>query len=120
MEYTAIIHGTVPSKSNSYQIIKIAGHAQLKKKPAMQKYEETFLWQVGKIRGAKIKTLFEFYIDVYFPSKRSDLDGCLKAVLDLLQTSDVITNDNNCCQIVARKFIDVSDPRVEFKIVTRD
>lgn len=83
----------------------------------MQKYEETFIWQVGGIRDLNISGLFEFYIDVYYPTKRSDLDGCLKGVLDCLQKAKVIKNDNNCCLIHARKFIDKDNPRIEIKII---
>ena len=43
---------------------------------------------------------------------------CLKCVLDCLQKSKTIKNDNNCCKIVGRKFIDKENPRIEFKIVT--
>lgn len=117
MEYQAKILGVPPSKSNSYRVITIKGHASLAKTTAMKKYEESFLWQVGSIRGANIQGMFEFYIDVFFPSKRSDLDGCLKGVLDCLQKASVIKNDNNCCLIMARKFIDKENPRIEFRIV---
>lgn len=118
MEYVAKIQGVPPSKSNAYRIITLNGHASLTKTPAMKRYEEQFLWQVGSIRGAKINGMFEFYVDVYYPSKRSDLDGCLKGVLDCLQKANVITNDNNCCKIIANKFIDKENPRIELKIVT--
>lgn len=118
MEYKARIKGTPVSKSNSYRIIKKGDHYELGKTDAMRRYEEAFMWQVGSIRGANISCMFEFYIDVYYPSKRSDLDGCLKGVLDCLQQAKVITNDNNCCLIHARKFIDKEDPRVELRIVT--
>lgn len=120
MEYKGKIIGTPPSKSNSYRIITINNHASLTKTKAMKDYEESFLWQVGRIRDVNINCPFEFYLDVYFPSKRSDLDGCFKAVLDCLQKAKVIKNDNNCCLIHARKFIDKENPRVEFKIVTID
>ena len=118
MEYSGRIKGTVPSKSNSYKIIRIKDHYSLCKTTAMKKYEESFLWQIGSCKGANIQSMFEFYIDVYFPSKRSDLDGCLKATLDCLQKANVIKNDNNCCLIHARKFIDKENPRIEFKIIT--
>lgn len=118
MEYSGKVFGTPPSKSNAYRIITIGGHSSLTKTKAMHAYEESFLWQVGGIRDVNISVPFEFYIDVYFPSKRSDLDGCLKGVLDALQKAKVIKNDNNCCLIHARKFIDKENPRVEFKIVT--
>ena len=118
MEYKATIQGTPVSKSNAYRIITINGHASLTKTTAMKRYEESFLWQVGSIRDANISVPFEFYLDVYFPSKRSDLDGCLKGILDCLQKAKVIKNDNNCCLIKARKFIDKDNPRIEFKLVT--
>ena len=118
MEYTGVVTGTPPSKSNAYRIITIGGHASLTKTKAMHAYEESFLWQVGGIRDANISVPFEFYVDVYFPSKRSDLDGMLKGVMDCLQKAKVIKNDNNCCLIHARKFIDKVNPRIEFKIVT--
>lgn len=120
MLYECKITGTPVSKSNSYRIITINGHGSLTKTSAMKKYEETFLWQVGNIRDSEIDVPFEFYLDVYFPSKRSDLDGCFKCVLDCLQKAKVIKNDNNCCKIVARKFIDKENPRIEFRIVTID
>lgn len=120
MVYEGQVAGTPVSKSNSYRIITINGHASLTKTKAMKDYEEKFLWQVGSIRGANINVPFEFHIDVFFPSKRSDLDGMLKGVMDCLQKANVIKNDNNCCLIHARKFIDKENPRIEFKIITID
>lgn len=120
MVYEGKVAGTPVSKSNSYRIITINGHASLTKTKAMKEYEEKFLWQVGAIRDANINVPFEFHIDVYFPSKRSDLDGMLKGVMDCLQKANVIKNDNNCCLIHARKFIDKENPRIEFKIITID
>lgn len=118
MEYSGCIYGKIPSKSNSYKIVVIGGHASLTKTVAMKKYEEQFLWQVGTIRGENIDGMFELYLDVFFPSKRLDLDGCLKGFLDCLQIAKVIKNDNNCSLILARKFIDKINPRIEFKIKT--
>ena len=118
MELTGKVLGTPVSKSNAYRIITKKGHASLTKTKAMQAYEETFLWQVGGIRDANVSVPFEFYIDVYFPSKRSDLDGAMKGILDCLQKAKVIKNDNNLCLLHARKFIDKENPRVEFKIIT--
>ena len=91
MEYKGKVIGTPPSKSNAYRIITINGHASLTKTKAMHAYEESFLWQVGSIRDANINVPFEFYLDVYFPSKRSDLDGCFKGILDCLQKAKVMT-----------------------------
>jgi Holliday junction resolvase RusA-like endonuclease len=110
------IMGVVPSKSNCYRIITINGHGSLAKTTAMKKYEESFFWQVGSARDKMIDVPFEFHIDVFYPSKRSDLDNSFKVILDCLQKAKVIKNDNNCSLIYARKFIDKENPRVEFTI----
>lgn len=119
MEYEwHTIPGTVPSKSNCYRIGYVNGHSQLVKTHSLKKYEDVFYWSVGSYRNLNIKGLFEFYCKVYYPSKRSDLDNSLKIQLDCLQRTCTISNDNNCVKIVAEKFIDKDNPRVEFKIIT--
>ena len=110
------IKGNTPSKSNCYKIVNFNGHASLAKTPALKKYEESFVWQCDKYRNKNIDSTFEFYIDVYYPSKRSDLDNSLKVILDSLQRIKAIKNDNNCAKIVAQKFIDKENPRIEFYI----
>ena len=110
------IYGDVVSKSNQYRIIKIGGHASLKKTDAVKKFEEKFYLQ-NPLRNANISGFFEFYLDVYFSSNRKDLDGAFKLVLDSLQASKTITNDRNCVKIVANKFIDKNNPRIEFTLV---
>ncbi|MEO0037331.1 MAG: hypothetical protein RIQ59_542 [Bacteroidota bacterium] len=110
------IIGTVPSKSNCYRIITLNGHGSLAKTPALKKYEESFFWQIGPARDKMIEVPFEIYIDVFYPSKRSDIDNSFKVILDCLQKAKVIKNDNNCSLIYARKFIDKENPRVEFTI----
>lgn len=117
MEGRLTIMGNVPSKSNCYKIVTFNGHASLAKTKAMKEYETSFAWQAGRYRNANIQGMFEFYINVYYPSKRSDLDNSLKIVLDCLQKINAIKNDNNCCKIVAQKFIDKLNPRIEIKIV---
>jgi len=113
---TVTIPGNVPSKSNCYKIITLNGHGSLAKTPALKKYEESFLWQCGAYRNANIDTMFEFNVRVFYPSKRSDLDNAMKVLLDMLQKAKAITNDNLCAKIVAEKFIDKINPRVEFSI----
>lgn len=113
---TGTILGNTPSKSNCYRIITLGNHASLAKTSALKKYEDSFYMQVGKIRGAMIDEYFEFEVDVYYPSNRSDLDNAMKILLDCLQRAKVIKNDNKCTKIIARKFIDKNNPRVEFKI----
>lgn len=111
-----VIKGKVPSKSNMYRI----GDKRLFKSQALQDYEASFLWQSGSYRKKGISKPFEFYCRVFYPSKRSDLDNALKVLLDCLQKCEAITNDNNCYHILAEKFIDADNPRVEFRIVEID
>lgn len=111
------ILGQAPSKSNSYKIVWVDGHAKLGKTEAVTKYEKAFFWQVGQYRNLNIEGPFELYIRVYFATMSHDLDNSLKAVLDCLQQTKTIKNDNKCCKIVAEKFIDKNEPRIEFRLV---
>lgn len=111
------IAGQVPSKSNGYRIIRIGGHSSLKKSDALVKYEQTFYMQMGVYRNLHINGLFELYMDVYFTSMSHDIDNSLKIVLDCLQRGGAIKNDNRCTHIVARKFIDKTNPRIEFRLI---
>lgn len=83
----------------------------------MTSYEKSFFWQVGPYRNLNITGPFELYIRVYFTTMSHDLDNSLKAVLDCLQQTKTIKNDNKCCKIVAEKFIDKKNPRIEFMLV---
>lgn len=116
MNHEAVIYGSVPSKSNCYKIIAIAGHSSLAKTKAMKEFEQRFYLQCG-YRNRNIKGFFELYADVYFQSNQPDLDNSLKGLLDCLQGCKAIKNDRNCVKIVANKFIDKQNPRIEFTLV---
>ena len=119
MEYQwQTILGTVPSKANQYKVVTRSGHGSLAKQKALIEYEKQFYIQVGAYRNLKIDDLFEFHCRVFYPSMRSDIDNALKIVLDCLQKTSTITNDNRCIKIVAEKFVDKERPRIEFRIVT--
>lgn len=117
MEEWHIIRGSVPSKSNSYKIITLAGHGSLCKTAALKAYENTFYMQIGSLRNININTYFEFYVRVFNDSMRKDLDNAMKIILDCLQHTKTISNDNQCVKIVAEKFIDKCNPRIEFRII---
>lgn len=116
-----VILGNVPSKSNCYKIItlkrkdgKLAG--SLAKTEALRLYESNFFIQCNQYRNKIINGYFEFYIDVFYPSQRSDLDNSLKIILDCLQNIKAIKNDNKCVKIVANKYLDKQNPRIEFEL----
>ena len=116
------IEATPPSKSNSYRIVTVAGHASLAKTKALHEYERTFYLQAGPLRRLDLQDLFELEVKVYFPTMSHDLDNSLKVLLDCLQAKEVkaIRNDNRCVRITAEKFIDKRRPRVELRLRSLD
>lgn len=112
-----IIHGNCPSKSNCYKIVSFSGHHSLSKTKALKEYEDKFYIQCDKYRNANISGYFELHLKVFYPSERSDLDNSLKIILDCLQKAKAIKNDNKCVKIVAEKYLDKTDPRIEFEII---
>lgn len=117
MKHEQVIYGHIPSKSNQYEIIKVDGHSSMRKSKAMHEFENNFYLQCGKYRNRNIKGFFELYADVFFQSNQPDLDNSLKGLLDCLQACKAIKNDRNCVKIVANKFIDKNNPRIEFTII---
>jgi Holliday junction resolvase RusA-like endonuclease len=119
-EKKEVIMGVTPSKSNCYRIItfksKINGssHASLAKTKELKEYEKSFALQCKHHKNLNIDQEFVFEVDVYYPSRRADLDNSLKVILDMLQVVNAIKNDNNCVQIIAKRFIDKDHPRIEF------
>lgn len=112
------ILGQIPSKSNQYKVITLHGHGSLAKTKGLKEYEQSFYMQVGAYRNLMIEGYFELYVRVYFTSMSHDLDNSLKCLLDCLQYTKTIKNDNRCVKIVAEKFLDKERPRIEFKIIT--
>ena len=110
------IQGKIPSKSNSYKIITIAGHSSLGKQKVLKEYEQSFFLQCP-LRGKNIAGYFKLSVDVYYENMRPDLDNCLKILLDCLQQCKAIKNDRQCTEIHARKLIDKTNPRIEFEII---
>lgn len=114
-EIKEVIIGNVPSKSNCYKIVSFGGHASLAKTSAMKSYENSFFIQC-KSRNAMVSGYFELHLQVFYPTQKSDLDNSLKVILDCLQKSNTIVNDNKCVKIVAEKYLDKANPRIEFEI----
>lgn len=111
-----IIYGQVPSKSNCYKIVTVNGHGSIAKQQALKDYEKSFYLQCNVYRNMNIKGLFELEINVYNQSQRPDLDNAFKVILDSVQACRAISNDRNCVKIVAQKFVDKKNPRIEFEI----
>jgi len=111
-----VIHGNAPSKSNCYRIITLKGHGSLAKTPALKQYEKDFYIQCDKYRNANIEGYYELYLKVFYSSQRLDLDNSLKIINDCLQSCGAVKNDNKCVKIVAEKYLDKNNPRIEFEL----
>ncbi len=115
------IYGQPPSKSNSYKIttIKPRGkepYSSLGKTPKLQKYEKNFYKQLTGRHRLALECPLTARVLVYFESERPDLDNSLKIVFDCLQKGGVIVNDRQIRKIVAERFKDAKNPRVEISL----
>ena len=117
MNQKYIIKGNTPSNSNCYKVIRLGNRCGLGKQKKLESYENSFKLQMLNYKYNLIESEFKFIIDVYYDSRRPDLDNSLKVVLDCLQKAEVIKNDNKCIEIIAKKHLDKIDPRIEFSLV---
>jgi len=113
------IMGNCPSKSNCYKVIRLGNRCGLGKQKKLEQYEQSFKTQMLNYKYDLVDTEFKFIIDVYYDSRRPDLDNSLKVVLDCLQKVGAIKNDNKCIEIVAKKHLDKDNPRVKFSILPK-
>ena len=105
------ILGSIPSKSNGYKV----GKKNFYKDPKLVAYENSFAYQLLQYPKQKcIEKDFSIEVDVYYESRRADLDNCFKILFDSLQKNGLIDNDRYCQRIVANRHIDKLNPRVEF------
>lgn len=111
------IQGQVVSKANNYQVGN-NGHGKryIIKSDEIRRYERTFCSQCRIYRGRMIDGSFTLFVAVFERSTRYDLDNALKTILDCLQMTKAIANDNQCVRIVAEKRIDKFHPRIMFAI----
>lgn len=110
------IFGQVVSKANNYQVGDSGGSKHIMKSPEIRAYEKSFLKQCSIYKGRLINCRFTLYLRVFERSNAYDLDNALKTILDCLQYAKAITNDNLCIKIVAEKYINPRQPRIEYAI----
>lgn len=109
------VEGQPPSKSNSYRVVRVAGHGSLAKTRQLHDYEAAFARQCPA-SGPALAVPFVLEADIWFASARPDLDNALKVLLDCLQACGVVANDRLCVGITARKHKDAARPRAELTI----
>lgn len=113
-----IVFGKVPSKSNSYKIIKKGGFSSLAKTKNLIEYEKQFFAQVpADYRGHSLDVPMSIKAAIYWETLRQDLDNSAKILLDCLQQSKVIKNDNLVYELHLSKHMDKAHPRAEISII---
>lgn len=117
MKETQTILGQVPSKANTYRIMYHGKTPTLGKTDAMRAYERSFFAQCNLYRNRNISTYFELELKVFYKTLSPDLDNSLKVILDCLQQCRAIKNDRYCMKITAEKFVDKTNPRIEFSLI---
>ena len=111
------IKGQVVGKANHYMAVPSSGgNKRIIKDEAIRQYERSFMEQCAIYRDKFINCRFKLFVKVYNSSTRFDLDNSLKTILDCLQSVRAIKDDKLCYSIVADKYIDKYNPRIEFAI----
>lgn len=107
-----IISGQLPSIKNRRRLVlnkKTGRYMFIKSKECMD-YAKSFHTQLPKRYRIGYEKPIELDVLVYYQSWRSDLD--VELVKDLLQETNVISNDRQVFRQTSEKRKDPSDPRV--------
>jgi len=87
------------------------------------KTNEAKVWIKECTKLVKVKKTITGNVDIsinfYFKRER-DIDGGIKASLDLLESTKIIENDKQVYSLSITKDFDKSDPRMEIEIVEND
>ena len=114
-----IINGFCPGKASHYIIAHnpATDERHISKDEVIRSYERSFIEQCKVYKDRMIDCPFHLVLDVYYPDYRTDMDGCLKTILDCMQYAHCIKDDRHCVKIDATRHYDPIRPRVEFSII---
>ena len=110
------VSGQLFSKSNSRVFSQRGGRPILFKRKEVLEYVEGALWELKpQLRGHKTYTKPVYLnVDVYYRSKRSDLD--ISLLMDILEKAGVYENDRQVYEIKCKKFFDKENPRCVIEV----
>jgi len=112
-KHSFTLKGQLPAKKNAWKVGRY-GIYQSKSKEI-----DVFIFQLKEqVRQyPDLPLLKDCKIEVVLhQSNRTDLDGQITTLCDILQTSGVVKNDRQIKNIVAQKIVDNKNPRVEVNI----
>lgn len=92
-------------------------HGKWYKDKKVKDWEEECLWILKKDRSKVIVDFFIVSMWFYFNNKRkNDIDGRIKACLDLLERAKFIENDSQVTDLIIRKRFDKENSRIEIEL----
>lgn len=115
-----VINGETASKANSRMAVQGKTKAgktftRFIKSQKAQDWTEGALWQIkSQWKGRPISKECGLDIDVYYKTKRPDLD--ISLIMDALEKAGVYENDRLVHEIIAHKMYDKENPRVELEV----
>ena len=88
------------------------------KRKEVKEWETLAGWQVKSQCRSLQRLTTPIYVGITMFLKRDrDIDSCVKVILDLLQRTDIIENDNLIEHLNIKKLKDVKNPHLEIEIV---
>lgn len=108
------LKGQLPAKKNAWRLGQY-GIYQSKNKE-IDVFISQLLKQMKQYSGLPLKGSCRLSCELW-QSNRTDLDGQLTTLCDILQTSGIVENDRLIKDIRAKKNIDNKNPRIELKII---
>lgn len=112
-----VIHGQLPNKSNSREIVRVGGRFLLIRSKEARRYDRRFESAIERSSGLvqiDPEARLYFKATVHQENLRRDLD--VELLPDLLQKFEIIKNDRAIWRKEYERRLDRENPRVEFEI----
>lgn len=109
---------TLPYPPSVNHYLAHSGHRVFRTTKAND-YREIVGWILHDMEIDPLEGELTIELNVYRPRKSGDLDNILKVILDSLQ-GYVYENDKQIAKIVAVRYDDKHNPRVEIKVYQRE
>lgn len=104
-----------PTLNRMYRAVVIGKNARVLLSAEARSYKSKVADICAAANEKPLRGTVIVFVDAYRPRKVGDLDGALKVALDSLQ-GFCYENDNQVVRIVANRFDDKQNPRLEIEV----